>query len=92
MRDPFLLAVMVTRRYSTLEDALGEIDAGTLTGASRIVVSTSWWHTLSESERGGYQRRCAEREITLSVDDRISRHFIEVSDTGEPPLSSERQA
>ena len=46
---------------------------------------------LSEHERDAYHKRCTDRGIELTADDRISRHFVEIIDGGEPPLSSERR-
>ena len=82
----------MTHRYHSLEEALTEIDAGTLPRNCRLVVSWSWWDALSEAERHAYQTRCDTRGVGLSVDHRISRHFVEVTHGDEPPLSSERRA
>ena len=79
----------MTRRYHSIEEALGEIDAGVLAKGCRLVVSWAWWDALSEAERDAYRSRCESRSVRLSADHRISRHFVEVSAVDEPPLSSE---
>ena len=82
----------MTQRCESLDAALGQIDAGTLANSCRIVVSWGWWDALSEVERDAYRTRCDARGVRLSADHRISRHFVEVADAGDPPLSSERRA
>ena len=79
----------MTRRYHSLDEALGEIDAGALARNCRLVVSWAWWDALSETEREAYRSRCDARGVRLSADHRISRHFVEVAGLEEPPLSSE---
>jgi hypothetical protein len=82
---------IMTRRSQSLTEALADLDAGTLANVARIVVSEDWWEALSDGERSTYTRRCADRGITLSTDDRISRHFVELVGRNDPPLSSERR-
>lgn len=79
----------MTRRYHSIEEALAQLDAGAPSPDCRLVVSWAWWDALSESERQTYHTRCERLGVRLSVDHRISRHFVELSDVGEPPLSSE---
>ena len=81
----------MTHRSRSLEEALAEVESDAGAKVSRIVVSRQWWDALSERERDIYQRRCADRSVELSADDRISSHFVEVVDEGDPPLSSERR-
>lgn len=81
----------MTRRSQSLDDALGEIDAGTLANVARIVVSERWWDDLSGDQRRAYTRRCVDHGVELSVDDRISLHFVELVGKSDPPLSSERR-
>ena len=76
----------------SLEEALGEIDAGNLPRGSRIVVSWAWWDALSEVERDAFRMRSAARDVRLSADHRISSHLVEISDALTPPLSSEYRA
>ncbi|HUF25408.1 MAG TPA: hypothetical protein VMM18_00400 [Gemmatimonadaceae bacterium] len=73
---------------SSLGDALGEIETGTLTGARTIVVGRAWWEAQSSTEQKAAQMRCADAGVQLSVDERLSRHLVEVRGD-EPPLSSE---
>jgi hypothetical protein len=80
---------MITRRDS-LTQALDEVEGHALTGASTIIVSRSWWETLSASEQGGYRGRAARADVELRVDEAISSHFVEIRGAEEgPPLSTE---
>jgi hypothetical protein len=80
---------MIARRDS-LAQALGELEARALTGASTIVVSRLWWDKLSSSEQSAYRGRAARVGIELRVDEAISRHFVEIRGEDEgPPLSTE---
>jgi hypothetical protein len=81
---------MITRR-DTLEQALREVEAKALRGASTVVVNRRWWDGLSVAERDTYRRRADRSGIEIRADDEISRHFVEVrwGDEG-PPLLSER--
>lgn len=81
----------MTRRFDSLDDVLAALDAGELAKRCRVVVSWGWWDALSEGERQAYRARAEELGVRLIVDHRISRHFVEVSDDDEPPLSSERR-
>jgi hypothetical protein len=80
---------MITRRDS-LTQALGEVEARALTGASTIIVSRRWWDTLSPNEQDIYHSRAARADVELRVDEAISSHFVEIrgGDQG-PPLSTE---
>ncbi len=81
---------MITRR-DTLEQALSEVEAKALRGASAVVVSRRWWDDLSIAERDTYRRRADRAAIEIRADDEISSHFVEVRcGDEEPPLSSER--
>ena len=80
------------RRRTSLHDALLEIEGGTLTDVSRIVVNRRWWDGLPAAMQDDYQRRCEQRGIDLHADDAMSRHFVEViGNSGGPPLSTERR-
>lgn len=82
---------MIERR-DCLKDVLSEIEHGGLADVSAVVVSRSWWDSLSPQEQSRYARRCAQREIELRADDRLSVHFVEViGGRADPPLSTERQ-
>ncbi|HEX6053657.1 MAG TPA: hypothetical protein VFZ21_30520 [Gemmatimonadaceae bacterium] len=81
----------MTSRSQTLDDALAAIASGKLENVSRIVVNRAWWDALSLAERSSYRKRCGDHGVELSADDRISRHFVEVVNRDEPPLSSERR-
>jgi hypothetical protein len=81
---------MIIRR-DTLEQALGEIEAQALSGASTIVVSRHWWDGLSAHEREAYRHRAERVAVELHADEAISSHFVEVRGGDEGlPLSSER--
>jgi len=82
---------MITRR-TTLEEALGEIESGVLTGVTAIVVNREWWQHLPSTTQSEYRRRCTQSRVHLRADDALSRHFVELaSDSREPPLSTERR-
>lgn len=82
--------ILVVRR-DTLEEALGEIEADRLTGASTIVVNLEWWTGLSVAEQEAYRLRADRAQIELSADDALSSHYVEVRGVDEgPPLSTER--
>ena len=76
-------------RFDTLSDALASAEAGEVRAGSRIIVSWAWWDSLSEAERDAFRARCAAYGIKLNADHRISRHFVEIVDAEDPPLSSE---
>ena len=81
---------LVVRR-DTLEEALGEIEADRLTGASTIVVNLEWWTGLSVAEQEAYRLRADRAQIELVADDSLSSHYVEVRGVDEgPPLSTER--
>jgi len=79
---------MIIRR-DTLSQALYELQVQTLRGASTIVVSRSWWGTLSASEQDAYRTRAERLGVELRVDDAMTSHFVEVRGDMEPPLSTE---
>lgn len=80
------------RRRTTLEDALGEIEAGTLDGVTAIVVNAEWWQEQPRRVQGAFRSRCDRAGIQLSADGALSRHFVELaSGPSEPPLSTERR-
>ncbi|MGN6393909.1 MAG: hypothetical protein ACTHM9_16900 [Gemmatimonadales bacterium] len=80
---------MIARR-DTLEQALAQIEARTLTGASTVVVSRAWWEQLSPGERDHYRKRAERAAIELRADHTMSSHFVEVRGGDEgPPLASE---
>ena len=77
-------------RCDSLEQALGDIEADKLPGASTVVVNLLWWTGLSTAEQEAYRLRADRSRVELIADDAISSHYVEVrgSDDG-PPLSSE---
>ena len=81
---------MITRR-NNLEDALGEIEADRLSGATTIVVNLQWWTGLSVGEQEAYRLRADRARIGLIADDSLSSHYVEVRGADEgPPMSTER--
>ena len=78
-------------RFHSLSEALASVEAGNITPGSRIIVSWAWWDRLSEPDRDAYRARCEAYGIGLNADHRISRHFVEIADSEDPPLSSERR-
>ena len=80
------------RRRESLASTLGELEGGTLTGVSVVVVSRAWWDELAHGEQTDYRKRCASMAIVLRTDERLSRHFVELGDHPiDPPLSTERE-
>jgi hypothetical protein len=80
---------MIARRDS-LTQALSELEAHTISGASTIVVSRDWWDGLSATEQGRYRKRAEGADVDLRVDETISSHFVEIRGGDEgPPLSTE---
>ena len=82
----------MTHRYDSLDEALGAIDTGAAVGNYRVVVSWTWWDALPEAEQDAYRARCEALRVRLIADHRISRHYVEVTTSDEPPLSSEYRA
>jgi hypothetical protein len=81
---------LITRRDS-LEEALDEIEAERLRGASTIVVNLQWWTGLSIAEQEAYRLRADRARIALVADEALSSHYVEVRGMDEgPPLSTER--
>ncbi len=79
---------MIVLRAS-LEAALADIEAGTIKGASTVVVSRSWWGQVAGREQDRLRERAAQAGLQLRVDDAMSGHFVEVRDDVGPPLSTE---
>ncbi len=80
------------KRRTTLEEALLEIESGTLIGVTAIVVNRHWWQELTQDVQSGFRRRCAKSGVDLRADTAISRHYVELaSDSTEPPLSTEQR-
>ena len=83
------------QRRTSLDEALRELEGGTIAAVSRIVVSRRWWDSLADAQRNAYHRRVDALGISLGADDLISLHFVELMDAGDddgaPPLSSERR-
>ncbi len=80
------------RRRTSLHEALLEVETGTLTDVTRIVVSRRWWDGLPMAMQDGFQRRCERQRIELRAHDVLSRHYVEVvGASGGPPLSTERR-
>jgi hypothetical protein len=78
-------------RLNDLEEALGEIEADRLSGATTIVVNLQWWTSLSVAEQEAYRLRADRAHIELVADDSLSSHYVEVRGVDEgPPLSTER--
>ena len=87
--EPGVQRHMIARRNS-LAQALDELEAGALAGASAIVVSRHSWEALSANERDAYRSRAERIGIELSADEAMSGHFVEVRGGDDaPPLSTE---
>jgi hypothetical protein len=80
---------MIARR-NTLAQALTDIEAGALGDASTVVVSRSWWNTVSAREQDRYRERAERAGVHLHADDAMSGHFVEVRGGDiDPSLSTE---
>jgi hypothetical protein len=80
------------RRYPTLDDALRDIEGGTLQGVTAITMNREWWQTLPIGAQTEYRRRCARAGVELRADQALSRHFVELVDgKGDSPLDSEHR-
>jgi hypothetical protein len=77
-------------RCDTLGQALQELEAGRLPNADTIVVGRPWWERLSSSEQTAFRARAERAGVTLSVDDQLSAHYVEVrGGPSDQRLSSE---
>jgi hypothetical protein len=81
----------VIRRRNSLQQALGDLEAGVLENVAAIVVNRGWWEALAGDVQDSYYKRCAQRGVELRADSRLSPHFVEVIGESEPPLSTERR-
>lgn len=65
-------------RRDSLDAALLEIEAGTLTGTSSIVFGRTWWDALQPPLRQSYRKRARAARVNLRSDSMLSDHFVEV--------------
>ena len=65
-------------RRDTLVQALHDLEAGDLPNAETVIVSRDWWDTLSTTEQTSFHTRAERAGVTLSVDDQLSGHYVEV--------------
>ena len=65
-------------RRDTLVQALNDLETGGLPNAEIIIVSRSWWESLSTSEQTTFRTRAERAGVTLNVDDQMSAHYVEV--------------
>jgi hypothetical protein len=80
---------MITR-HESLSQALDELEGGSLSGVSTVVVSRGWWNGLSAQERSAYRRRAKRIKIELRTDSAMSSHYVEARGSDSGPLSTER--
>jgi hypothetical protein len=77
-------------RRDTLVQALHDLEAGDLPNAETVIVSRQWWDSLSTTEQTTFHTRAERAGVTLSVDDQLSGHYVEVrGGPSDQPLSSE---
>jgi hypothetical protein len=77
-------------RRDTLVQALHDLETGDLPNAETVIVSRHWWESLSISEQTAFRTRAERDGVTLSVDDQLSEHYVEVrGGPGDQPLTSE---
>jgi hypothetical protein len=80
---------MITR-HESLSQALDEVEAGTLSGVTTVVVSRGWWNGLSRQARSSYRSRAKRAGIELRADSAMSSHYVEARGRDSGPLSTER--
>lgn len=80
---------MITR-HASLSQALDEVESGTLSGVTTVVVSRGWWDRLSRQTRSTYRARARRAGITLRSDSVMSRHYVEAHGHDTGSLSTER--
>lgn len=73
-------------RRESLEDALRDIERGTLAERSCIVFGREWWQSLSSAERMSYRRRAKSLHVSLRSDSDIGEHYVEVRGRYRPDL------
>lgn len=76
------------RRRDTLAEMLDEIERGDLTGVAVVTVSQARWDEESADRQALLRQRCRRLGVGLRVDDRLSRHFVELGDAPVGPLLS----
>jgi twitching motility two-component system response regulator PilH len=81
----------VTRR-ETLDQALAELERGSLGGTSSIVFGRAWWETLSPLQQTRFRKRAKKAGVSLRSDSVLGEHFVEVHARSleERALSTER--
>jgi hypothetical protein len=80
---------MITR-HDSLSQVLDQLEAGTLTGVSTLVVSRRWWDRLSMKDRSTFRVRAERVGIELRSDTAMSGHYVEARGRDSGPLSTER--
>jgi hypothetical protein len=78
---------VITRR-DDLDHALRDIESGTLTGASTIVINLEWWKGQSITEQEAFRLRAERAGVELRADETLSSHFVEVRGGDEGPAAS----
>lgn len=81
---------MITRRDS-LDQALDEIQAHELSGATTIVLSRRMWAGLSTKEQDAYRARADRAGVELRADDALTGHYVEVRGREDGPSLSTEQ-
>lgn len=65
-------------RRASLADALSDIEAGTLTGTSAILLNRGWWDMLTSRERNDFRQRSKQAGIVLRSNPEMSSQYVEV--------------
>lgn len=74
----------VVARRDSLEDALLDLEQGSLKGTSSIVFGRGWWIQLSPIQQSGYRKRARKAGVNLRSDSLLSDHFVEVRGPSRP--------
>jgi two-component system chemotaxis response regulator CheY len=79
-------------RRDSLDAALAEVEAGTLTDTSSIVFGRAWWQELPKAQQSAFRRRARQARISLRSDSLMKNHFVEIrgSQRNDVGLSSEQ--
>jgi CheY-like chemotaxis protein len=65
-------------RRDSLDDALLDLERGSLKGTSSIVFSKEWWTRLTPPQQTTFRSRAKRAGVRLRSDSLLSNHFVEV--------------
>lgn len=71
-------------RRDSLDDALLDLERGSLRGTSSIVFSKEWWTGLTHPQQTTFRTRAKRAGVRLRSDSLLSNHFVEVRGPSRP--------